>query len=223
MSKKKKKSTAKRQMKKGTVSSKPISTDQEINLIREDFPKWLGWALAVFGFLLYANTLGHGYAFDDSIVITENSFTQQGFGGIYDLMTKDFFIGIYGEQGMELTGGRYRPLSLVMFAVEYQFFGLNPFVGHFINVLLYALTAFLLFKVLRNWLSKIEGGAIIALITSLLFIAHPIHTEVVANIKSRDEILSFLLVLVTLQALHKLVTNKENSTPWLILRFGAFF
>ena len=223
MSKKKKKSTAKKQIKKGTVSSKPISTDQEINLIREDFPKWLGWALAIFAFLLYANTLGHGYAFDDSIVITENSFTQQGFGGIYDLMTKDFFIGIYGEQGMELTGGRYRPLSLVMFAVEYQFFGLNPFVGHFINVLLYALTAFLLFKVLRNWLSKIEGGAIIALIASLLFIAHPIHTEVVANIKSRDEILSFLLVLVTLQALYKLVTNKENSTPWLILSLGAFF
>lgn len=220
---KKKKKSPKIPSKKGKVTQPAAKTVPQPSYT-DSFPKWVSWALALFAFVLYANTVGHGYAFDDSIVITENSFTQQGFAGIKDLMTKDFFVGIYGEGGMDLTGGRYRPLSLVMFAIEYELFGLNPVVGHLVNILLYALTAFLLFKVLCNWLSKIEGGAVVALIASLLFIAHPIHTEVVANIKSRDEILSFLLVLCSLQALYVQLTDpKGNNTKYLILSLGAFF
>jgi len=81
-----------------------------------------GIVIAILSFLLYVNTLNHQFAFDDAIVITGNSLTQKGTAGIPDLVTKDFFVGIYGEQGMELTGGRYRPLSLVMFAIEMQLF-----------------------------------------------------------------------------------------------------
>lgn len=183
----------------------------------------IGILLALFAFVLYANTIGHGYAFDDSIVITQNNFTQQGLAGIPDLLTKDFFVGIYGGDGMELTGGRYRPLSLIMFAIEYQFFGLNPMVGHFINVLLYALTAFMLFRVLRNWLQPYQGSEIMAAIASLLFIAHPIHTEVVANIKSRDEILSLLLVLFALQYLYKIITSQTPKTVHWVIALGSFF
>ncbi|BDS09732.1 glycosyltransferase family 39 protein [Aureispira anguillae] len=181
----------------------------------------ISWLFALLGAVLYLNTLGHQYAFDDFIVITGNDFTQQGFKGIYDLMTRDFFEGIYGEQGMDLTGGRYRPLSLVMFAIEYQFFGLNPFVGHFINVLLYALTGFMLFRVLNNWLDKIEGGTVIAFIATLLFVVHPIHTEVVANIKSRDEIVGLLLILATLQGIYLIVEKKQQAK--LPLTLLAFF
>ena len=91
------------------------------------------WYFPIFificGVFLYANTLNHNYAFDDSIVITENNFTQKGISGIPDLLTKDFFEGIYGSQ-LELSGGRYRPLSLVSFAIEWQIFGENPLVSH---------------------------------------------------------------------------------------------
>lgn len=179
--------------------------------------RWMGVFFFLMAFLLYAPTIGHQYAFDDSIVIVDNKFTQKGIAGIPDLLTRDFFEGIY-EEGMNLTGGRYRPLSLLMFALEYQFFGLNPAVGHFINVLLYALTALLLFRVLARWFGR---ESLVTLLATLLFVVHPIHTEVVANIKSRDEILALLLLLGTFQALHRYTEHRKPL--WMGLAALAFF
>lgn len=175
------------------------------------------WILAALAFLLYANTFGHQYAFDDAIVITQNSFTQQGLAGIPDLLTRDFFEGIYGEKGMDLSGGRYRPLSLLTFAVEYAFFGPAPGISHFINALLYGLTALLLFRVLEQWFGK---GKSIALSTTLLFVVHPVHTEVVANIKSRDELLGLLFLLLALQQLFYALQPKQR---WRAGLLGSLF
>src|SRR6185436_1377839 len=83
----------------------------------------------------------------------------------------------------------YRPLSLVMFAIEYQFFGPNPAAGHFFNILTFIGCVIMLFL----FLDKFFGGkkTAIAFIGALVFAVHPIHTEVVANIKSRDELLCY--------------------------------
>ena len=161
---------------------------------------WQELLIFLLAFGVYALTLGHGFAFDDSIVIVENQFTKQGFAGIKSLATRDFFDGIYGNESMALSGGRYRPLSLVMFAVEHQFFGLNPAVGHFLNVLFFAISAVLLYKLLRRWLPTEQGEAV-AFWVAVLFALHPVHTEVVANIKGRDEVMAMLLVVASLLAL----------------------
>lgn len=147
------------------------------------------WFIFLLSFLLYANTIGHEYAFDDSVVITENQYTQKGFAGIPALMSKDLFAGIYG-QGLDIGGGRWRPLSLVTFAIEYQLMGgEKPHVSHLINVVLFGLSMVFLFQML---VSVFKGKQLLALAITLLFTVHPLHTEVVANIKSRDEILAFL-------------------------------
>lgn len=152
-------------------------------------------AIALLAFGLYANTLTHGFALDDAIVITENMYTQQGFSGIGGILSKDTFFGFFKEEGKAnlVSGGRYRPLSLVMFAVEYAIAGSNPFVFHLISVLLYAGLCVLIYRTLRYMLEA-EGAlaAALAAAAALLYTAHPLHTEVVANIKGRDEILSML-------------------------------
>lgn len=170
--------------------------------------------------LLYANTIGHQWAFDDSIVIIDNDFTKMGIKGIPDLVTRDFFEGIYGKDQSELTGGRYRPLSLMMFAVEYQFFGLNPMPGHLINILMHALMILLLFLCLEQWFGK---KSLIPYISSLLFLVMPVHTEVVANIKSRDEILCLFLLLSTLYYLFKYLDDKDKPTKYLVISFVSYF
>lgn len=220
---KKKRKVAKKVVKKSNPNPSQQSSSIKKNTKSSTGANYttIGILLALLGAVLYFNTLGHDYAFDDFIVITGNEFTQKGFAGIYDLMTRDFFEGIYGEQGMNLTGGRYRPLSLVMFAIEYQFFGDNPAAGHWINVILYAVTGGMLFHVMRNWLNKIEGGTVMAFIATLLFVVHPIHTEVVANIKSRDEILGILLLLVALHGLYKYI--EEGAKNWYPIALGSFF
>jgi hypothetical protein len=150
--------------------------------------------LFVFGFLLYANTITHDYTQDDAIVINDNDFVKKGFSGIGEILGNDTFLGFFKVKKNLVAGGRYRPLSLVTFAVEYQFFGESPTVSHFINVVLYALTGMLLYLVVLQFFNNksTSEGYFIALATAMLFLAHPIHTEAVANIKGRDEIMALL-------------------------------
>lgn len=114
-------------------------------------PKTVYALIAVVCFALYANTLGNEYALDDAIAITSNSFTKNGFSGIPDLFKYDTFTGFFGTTKELVAGGRYRPLSLVTFAIEWQLFGENPGVSHFINILLYALTGMILWQLLMRF------------------------------------------------------------------------
>jgi protein O-mannosyl-transferase len=200
----------------------------EVNSHRQPFA-WMNLLLVAFTFFLYFNTLQHEFAFDDSVVITGNKYTQQGFSGIKTLVTKDLFYGIYGTS-LDLEGGRWRPLSLVLFAIEYQWWGENPFPYHLMNVLLYALSALVLFKMLAELFASYKqtiNPALLSFLTTLLFIAHPIHTEVVANIKSRDEILSFLFLLLCirylLQYVRRKTTYEKGSIPLLLLSVVFYF
>jgi tetratricopeptide (TPR) repeat protein len=156
-------------------------------------------AVVLAALLLYVNTIPHDRALDDNIVITSNAFVQRGVAGIPDILTHDTFRGFLSTLGAEseLTGGRYRPLSLVTFAIEQSLTGGSPHVAHAVNVLLYAVTGLLLLVLLeRHFLTGRPWAAFLA---ALLFVVHPVHTEVVANIKSRDEILALLFALAALK------------------------
>ncbi len=139
---------------------------------------------ALIGFLFYANTLTHDYALDDKGVIGQNEFVMQGFKGIKNIFTSDAW------HSMNMNLGYYRPFSLATFAIENQFFPGSAMVSHFGNIFLYALTGFFLCLLLMRIFQSYHP--LFSLVITILFLTHPIHTEVVANIKSRDEILSFL-------------------------------
>lgn len=164
----------------------------------------LQWIIIVIlPILLYVNTLSFDYTLDDLMMIKSNEFTVKGLkweGGIKEILFNDAFAGFLGKYKNLLTGGRYRPLSQIMFAAEYQLFGEKPFWGHLLNVVFYAIASVLVFYFLKllitvkNTRSKLFS---IPFVASLIFIAHPIHTEVVANIKGRDEILSLFFSIIT--------------------------
>ena len=179
--------------------------------------------LAIVGLVFYFNTFQSGFALDDRPIIVENEYVQDGITGIPKILTSDAFAS-YLEQrnsGKMLTGGRYRPLSIVTFAIEQQFLGMSSAAAdvanatkgmalssdaveklnhdmhyrHVVNVLLYILSAIVLLYLLRNIV--FPRNHMLPFIAALLFVIHPIHSEVVANIKSRDEIMSFLFIGLT--------------------------
>lgn len=164
-----------------------------------------GLILAALAFLLFSNTLSHGWALDDYSVIKDNYLTQQGTKGISTLLKTEYRYGYWNS-----PGSLYRPLSLVMFAIEWQLFPDDPWIGHFMNVALYSASAMLLFFVLARLL-KNTNAAIPFCITAL-FIAHPTHVEVVANIKSRDEILALLFSFSALLFFVKYADSKKTSS-----------
>lgn len=158
--------------------------------------------IALFFFLLsiplYGDTLGHRYALDDAIVITENTYTKRGIEGIPDIVTHDSFQGFPIVRKDLVSGGRYRPLSIVTFALEYQVAGASPGLSHLINLALYGATGALLYLLLARLFQtgpRIRWWMTPAFLVTLLYMVHPLHTEIVANIKGRDEILAFLFVL----------------------------
>jgi tetratricopeptide (TPR) repeat protein len=199
------------------------------NPLPSRLPKGPQILLFLFGIAMYASTLLNGYALDDRIVITQNEYTQQGFSGIPALLSKDGFAGFMGEDKSLLEGGRYRPLSLVTFAMEVGIFGKDhPGISHLLNVLIFALTGWLLFRLLVRLLPLPEGKPVwssVAFMATALFIVHPLHTEAVANIKGRDELLALLFaVLATTQCLRFVTAGKPLDLMG-ALAFGllAFF
>lgn len=188
--------------------------------------------LCILGVGLYIQSLSFGYVLDDIMVIEKNQFVQKGFSGIGDIFRFESFRGYFGEQKQLLEGDRYRPFSLTTFAAEIGLFGKGKtFFGHFINLLLYALTAILLFRVLLFMFPENEETASdseasnvklqtflsIPFLATLLFIAHPLHVEVVANIKGRDEILALLGELSALYFTFKYI--QKNNFIYLIYSF----
>ena len=164
--------------------------------------------IMVLSFVLYGKTLTYSYAQDDAIVITDNMFTKDGFEGVPGILRNDTFYGFFKKDGKAslVEGGRYRPLTLVFFAMGWEFFGEdsdtplgdNPRSAkffHFFTVLFYGLTGIILYLLLLKMLRPSKGenfAFFVSFITTVLFITHPIHTEVVANIKGQDEIIALL-------------------------------
>lgn len=188
--------------------------------------------LALVTFIINFNTIFNDYAFDDVVVIKHNNFTKQGLSGIGKILTNDTFTGYFGEQHKLLEGGRYRPFSLITFALEHEFFGLNPAISHFVNLLIYMFTGILLFVIIKmlltqffniNRISTKESNiSLIAFIASLLFVVHPVHTEVVANIKGRDELLAFVFSLLSFVYAYKYLEKGDNK-QLLIVALLFFF
>lgn len=165
-------------------------------------------------FLLYANTISHEYALDDKAMITHNEFTQQGFSGISDIIAYDSMAGMFGKESRELEGGRYRPLSIITFAIEQEFFGGNPHISHFFNILFYAISLILLYRVLLCLFVNYKAYywyTSIPFLATVLFAAHPLHTEIVANIKGRDEILAFLFGIAALGSIIKYFDENKKT------------
>lgn len=202
---------------------KSVTQNKQVNqpFYQEGF--WKKYALPSivllgFTFFLYYQSIHYGYVLDDLIVIEENTFTKKGVAGIKEIMTTESMTGYFGEQKNLVQGNRYRPLSLVTFALEYEYHqALQPSTSHFINILLYTLTGILLCMVLAllfpSGTSSVWMG--IPFLASLVFMVHPIHVEAVANIKGRDEIMAMLFSLAALYA--GLRYTDHLSKLWLLL------
>ncbi len=220
---------SKRPGKKGAVSKEQVVTKQQQEQISQPVSekKKFSYIYLVFllmAFLLYGNTLVNEYALDDAIVITQNQFTKKGIAGLGDIFTSEYFTGFFGVKKDLVAGGRYRPFSLATFAVEYEFFGENPFVGHLINILLYALTCIVLYKILLLLFRDLKfqfKWLTLPIVAVVLYMFHPIHTEVVANVKGRDELLSLLGALGAMYFALRYIENKNSNYLFYILLLFA--
>jgi protein O-mannosyl-transferase len=172
-----------------------------------------GLLAAALGFLLYANTFGYNYTLDDFSAIKENWVTKGGLKNLGIIFSTEYRFGAWNS-----PGSLYRPIPLAVFAFEWQLAPDKPGLGHFVNALFYGATGWVLWITWRRVLSGFPR--ILAALLVLFFIAHPVHTEVVANIKSLDEIFSLLFSTLALYGLWRHLEEKSNN--WMVLALLAY-
>ena len=227
------------------AAMKAVSAPVRTSFIASGFWKrhWIPALLIVLSSVgLYQASGRYGYILDDEMVIWKNAYVQEGLSGIGKIFGSDSFMGYFQrKEGLyKLEGGRYRPLSLVTFAVEVELFGKEraaaeaeqkmadprkgivyrgrgiPEISHWINILLYGLNGVLLYAVLlalfpmanRHWWWSIP------MVGSLLFMVHPLHTECIANIKGRDEIMALMGSLGALYLAMRYFDSGKSSWMW---------
>ncbi len=208
--------------------------------------------IILLGLIFNLTSLHNEYALDDGIIIHQNDHVIKGVKGIKDIMTKDAYESFYRRMNAtdQLAGGRYRPLSVVSFAIEQEFIGAYPKDGlypqrcwdtnqnkkddveedinddgvfnevdcqvkgaslrHFVNIITLIIGVILLFLFFRNYIFKDNHD--LAFLAALIFLMHPIHSEAIANVKSRDEIFSLIFISLTFFFSFKYMKDKNTKT-----------
>jgi len=110
------------------------------------------------------------------------------------------------------TEANWHPLTWLSHALDCQLFRLNPTGHHYVNLLLHAVNAMLLFLLLQRATGRIARSWMVA----ALFALHPINIESVAWIAERKNILSMLFFLLALDA-YRHYTQKPGPVRYSVV------
>ena len=110
-----------------------------------------------------------------------------------------------------------RPLRELTLLLDFVFFGDNPFGYHFQHLFWHGLNAILVYLLAR----KLFSSSLLALLGAVLFLAHPLNVEVVANISNRKDSLSLVFSLLSVLAFGGAHQSSKNRR--LVLFFGSIF
>ncbi|HYK91272.1 MAG TPA: tetratricopeptide repeat protein [Acidobacteriota bacterium] len=156
---------------------------------------------------LYWNTLGHRFVFDDRPGIVNNPLVGHA-ARVRDLW--------------QLLREPWRPLVQLSYAATHIFFGFNPAVYHATNVALHSANTVLVYgiasQVARLWLPR-ERRTLFAVAASLIFAAHPLHTEAVAYVWGRSSSLCAFFCFGSMMLL--LLGHQERSAVRRYFLFGC--
>ena len=123
--------------------------------------------------------------FDDDRYITENAHVRAGLTW-----------GTIRWAFSSLEQANWHPLTWLSHALDCQLFRLNPDGHHYVNLLLHAVNAMLLFLILQ----RATGFTWRSFAVAALFALHPINVESVAWASERKNVLSMLFFLLALGA-----------------------
>ena len=124
---------------------------------------------------------------DNSLVRPTSSLTS--------LLQADFWGVPLSHSGSHKS---YRPLTSLSFKLNWSLTGPDPYYFHLTNVLLHGLVTLLLILLVNSMSAKARLGELTGLIFSVL----PVHSEAVAGVVGRADVLASLLSLLTI-TLHR--------------------
>jgi len=161
--------------------------------------------------LIYLNSLGNTFVYDDYLTITNNYFIREW------RYLSAFFNQKYFAISNELT---YRPVVTLSYFVDYAIWQLRPCGYHLTNLIIHTLNVYLVYFTAYHLLKNRTT----AFISCLLFSIHPIFSEAVNAVSYREDLLSasFLLVAFILFIKYNESTNRRYFIIWHALSLLAY-
>jgi len=148
---------------------------------------FLSLALIVLaGVLVYANSLGGQLVWDDETLVQYNPYIKD-----WSHLPK-IFTSRLGSVAKE-AGAFYRPVQTFTYLVDYSLGRLNVFGYHLSNMIWHILAALSVFGLIR----MLFRDGKLSLLTALLFVVHPIHTEAVSYISGRADSLAVFFMFLS--------------------------
>ena len=170
---------------------------------RRMLPVWQGGLIVLLVFLAYLPALRGGFIWDDDEYVTNNPL----------LSAPDGLRRIWFSTD---SPSQYFPLTYTVFRLERSLWGLNPAGYHGINILLHAINALLVWRLLKRL--SVPG----AWLAGALFALHPVQVESVAWITELKSVLSLFFILLTLFCWIEFVgEGSRRFRYWLALGFYA--
>lgn len=170
--------------------------------------------------LTFGSSLAYDFVWDDKIFIIGKPIYRQ-----FDLHNIIF------HPYSPANGVEYLPVRDLSYVIDYYIWGQSEFGFHLTNLLLYILSAVLLYHLVARLLVVIgtpssDNGvsirySILPMCTTLLFVAHPLHCQVVAFIIQRNTLLSGLFFFSSLLLYLKHVVASTGMSRF-VYWFSAF-
>jgi hypothetical protein len=141
--------------------------------------------------VLYAPSLRNGFAYDDEYIAAAIHPSGRPNAMIAELRFLPEYFRAHYWKGEHATRGEYRPVAILSYALTYRFLGRTAageaLPQHALNLLLHLCATALVYRLLRA--VRAQRGA--SLLGALVFGLHAVHSEVVASVVGRAELLAF--------------------------------
>ncbi len=147
---------------------------------------FLSAVIVVSGALTYLNSLLNPFIWDDIFLIATNMHIR-----FLGYIPKLFLENVYHQ---DMVGRFYRPVMMASFALDYRQWGLEPFGYHISNILIHVGNALLVYGIIRLVFKK----ELLAFLTAMLFVLHPVQAEAVTYISGRADLLGAFFCLLSL-------------------------
>eukprot|EP00041_Stephanoeca_diplocostata_P033020 m.1077976 g.1077976 ORF g.1077976 m.1077976 type:complete len:676 (+) comp24252_c0_seq9:116-2143(+) len=189
-------------------------------------PRSLAMLCAAIGAAIYLNTGTHGWTLDDFSAVVGNK------DALADTPIQAVFMHDFWGQNITLDSSHksYRPITTLTFRANFAMHGMNPHAFHQTNVALYSVCCFVVVIVIfsKNFATHdsvprqncVSFGAVAA---SLWWTVHPIHTEAVASVVGRAEILSATLCFVALAFFERIQRTGPTQSVYNVVNCVGFF
>lgn len=152
---------------------------------------FIALAILFISYALYYNSLDNDFIWDDIVLIKENRYLKS-YKYLPNILTENFGAG--SEYSTGDFNAFYRPLAMTSYWLDYHLWGYNPTGYHFTSILIHALTGIVIYLLLL----KLFSDPLLAILSALFFIIHPIQTEAVAYIAVRQDPLAAFFLFLTL-------------------------